>query len=462
MRKWLFANVLFVASAASSLMAADPGDKVAASLVENGHRRVAVLPTVISRRGDVESTTGELGARGPLMSKELYKKLVSTSQQGEYRGKFQVVQERSIRSAIKARGFEIEDLGDAEKVKTLAKDVGADALITLTHDESTKLNDVKVVGGEKPAFDVVNAETIDAKDNFSTYSQDFADDRTLGKAAYGGESWELRRWQDGKFENLGIDLDGSKAFGKGNRWEQWQYQRLKSDLPHPRDVSDFPYVLNVVVGGQVRKPKAVEGVHGKQYVVELNPGEVYSLEIENQSDKPVFMLLYVDGVCTIDKMRAEPEDMELFRHWFVKAKSGARKISGWHVVERDNTKKPTKTQYYDEFKVVPKEDSVAAGLGGDVEIGMITAVYYTVGMDGITQPKDEELKSRSLPQASFGTGTGERKDKMLEFPPEGNKPRGIILGAQTIYYRTGDQIRNILGGNAEEDLAMTAIEETKE
>ena len=46
------------------------------------------------------------------MSKELYKKLVSTSQQGAYRGKFQVVQERSIRSAIKARGFEIKDLGD--------------------------------------------------------------------------------------------------------------------------------------------------------------------------------------------------------------------------------------------------------------------------------------------------------------------------------------------------------------
>lgn len=459
--KKFFCLFLFALGFLPLANAADPGDKVAARLVENGHRRIAVMPTVISRRGDTESTTGELGARGPLMSHEIYKKLVSTSQQGQFRGKFQVIQERSVRAAIKARGFEIGDLGDAAKVKELAKDIGADAMITLTHDETANLSKVDVVGNSNAISDVINAETIDPKDNFATYSQDFADQRTLSKAAYGGESWELRRWRNDGLVNLGIDLDGNKAFGMGEKWEGLQYARLKKELSNPRDIADFPYLLNVVVKGEVRKPKLVQGVHGKQYVVELNPGEVYSLAVENQSERPVFMLLYVDGVNTVDSIRAEPADMEMYRHWFMKPKSGALNIAGWHTIQRDEQKRPTATQFYNEFKVVPRAESVAAGLGGDVEIGMITAIYYTVGMDGVTLPSDEDIRTYSLPTADFGTGRGDQKEQLLDFPSEGTVPRGVILGSQTIYYRTGEQLRGILAGRAEEDLAMTPLTNTK-
>ena len=85
---------------------------------------------------------------------------------------------------------------------------------------------------------------------------------------------------------------------------------------------------------------------------------------------------------------------------------------------------------------------------------MITAIYYTVGMDGIDQPDDEELRSRGLPRAEFGTGMGDRKDKSLEFPKEGQEPRGIILAAETYYYRTKEEISGEGPGANEEDLAF--------
>lgn len=438
---------------------ADEANEIAKAMVDKGYRRVAVMPNVVNRRGDIESNTGELGARGAVMSQELYKKLVSASNQGAYRGKFQVVQERSLRSAIKARGG--LDIADPDDLKDISKKLGLDAIVTLTHDEVANLNQISVIEGNNPQHDFINAEMIDASDNSSAYSQDFTDTRTLSKMAYGGASWQLRHWENGKLVNDGIDLEGAKAFGQGYRWEEWQYARIKDELEHPQDIADFPYMLKVIVDGQERQPQPVYGIQGKQYVVELNPDETYQLKVENQGDEPIFMLLYVDGVNTIDKVRAEPEDTEVWRHWYVEGNSGSRKILGWHVIERDNNDRPTSTQYYDEFKIVPSSESVAASLGASKEIGMITAIYYTVGMDGIDLPDDDELKDRGLPQAEFGTGTGERKDKTLEFPMKGKKTRGIILGAQTLYYRTGEQIQDILNGNAEEDLAMTPLDAKK-
>jgi hypothetical protein len=456
MRFPLATCVLIVAALPSLASAVDPAVKVAQSIVESGHKRVAVIPAVISRRGDIESTSGELGPRGRLMAHELYNQLVSCSQKGDFKGKFQVIPERTVRRAIQSRGFSLEDLGDPVKARDFFKFVGADSGVTAGCDESGDLGKLTAIDNTMASKDVINTEVVDAFDNATTYSQDFIEDRTLAKAAYSGESWEIRRWNDGKLENLGIDLDDKKAFGKGNKWEVWQYERLNEGLAHPYEIPDFPYEMAIVVDGEVREPQPFQGVHGTQYVVELNPGEKYSLRMKNESDEPVFAAIFIDGVNTIDKVRAEPEDLETRRHWFLKPDGKESLISGWYVIDRDENRIPKDEQYYNEFKIVPREETVAFGLGlDDDRIGIITVVYYTVGMDGIDQPDDEELKSRGLPTAQFGTGMGDRKDQSLEFPKAGQKPRGIILATESYYYRTKEELVELNNGTAgEEDLAF--------
>jgi hypothetical protein len=433
--------------------AADPGIEVAKSIVESGHKRVAVMPTVISQRGDLESTSGELGPRGQLMAHELYMKLVSCSQKGDLKGKFQVVPERTVRRAIQARGFSLTDLSDPEKVKVLARDINTNGFIVPVNNELAEDEDDEV------EQNTINTEVIDTFDNATTFSQDFTEDVTLAKAAYSGESWEIRRWVDGNLENLGIDLDDKKAFGKGNKWEVWQYERLKDGLAHPYEIVDFPYEMAIVVDGEVREPKPFQGVHGTQYVVELNEGEKYSIRMKNESDEPVFAAVFIDGVNTIDKVRAEPEDLETRRHWFLKPGGKESFIAGWYMIDRDENRKPKDEQYYNEFKIVPREETVAFGMGlSEEKVGIITVVYYTVGMDGIDQPEDDELSGRGLPTAQFGTGMGDRKDQSLEFPKAGQKPRGIILATESYYYRTKAEIGNIEGGS-EEDLAFLPKDE---
>ncbi len=433
-------GIALVAGMTCTGQAAGPADELIKKIQDNGHKRVGVIPTVMQRNGDEESTVGALGPRGNLMAHEIYTQLVAASHDGGFR----VVPERTMRRAMKSRGVTSRNLSDRKVVVKLADECGADTLVSLTHDYDTNklLNELltKDDFGDRQV-DRINAETIDAKDGFVTYSKDFDDERTLSKAAYQGESWELRRWTGSKLKNVGLRLDDDDekiAFGKGHRWESLQYASLSNDIEHPRDIDGFPYSFDILVDGKIRKPRGFDGVHGKSYVVELNPGENYTVVLNNKSNKPVYCALYIDGMNSIDKKRQEPADTEARRHWYLKADSGVRHIAGWYSIDRDKDNKPTDSHFYNKFEIVPRDESVAFGEGFEDNIGMITAVFYTVGMNGIEEPDDSALRGRGIPKADFGTGSGERIDQSLQFSKQPNP--GLMLGAVTIYYRTGDQI----------------------
>lgn len=457
--KQILMGLCLAALLATNAFAVTPGDTVVKKIVENGHKRIGVLPAVIIRDGDRENTIGTLGPRGKLMAEEIYKKLVSASRQGAYKGQFRVIPERTMRRAMKLTNFDVDDLGDPDKLAELSDEAGVDTLVTLTKDEDKDELLATVTGGdfsdleeneedgEQISIDHINAEIVDSEDGFTTFTQDFEDERTLAKAAYMGESWELRRWEDGKLKNLGIDLEGKLPFGKGVRWEKYHYASLRDELVHPIDIADFPYQIKVLVDGKWRKPEAFDGDNGRKYVVALNPGEVYEVGLVNDGDEPVYVALYIDGVNSVDKVRMEPEDLETKRHWYLEANIEGT-VRGWYEIERDDDGKPGTTQYYNEFKIVPRDESVAFGKGFEENIGMITAVYYTVGMDNVEAPDDSDLppRSRGLPKAQFGTGLGDRKDKQLDFASKG--PRGVILGAVTLYYRTEDQIEEMREGES--------------
>jgi hypothetical protein len=289
---------------------------------------------------------------------------------------------------------------------------------------------------------------------------DFDDERTLAKAAYMGQSWELRRWEDGKLTNLGFDLDGKKAFGKGVKWESYQYRMLRDDLLHPMDIADFPYRVDILVDGRKLTPSPFDFKDGKErmFVVPLNDGDMYAIQLENQTDRPTYVALFIDGACSIDKdALKEPEDLEVRRHWHLPPNSGERVVQGFYKIERDEKGTAGRRQYYNQFTIASREGSVSYGKSFEDRIGQITAIFYTVTMDGIEEPDDADLPvGMGLPRADFGTGLGDRKSKHLDFRQEG--PRGIILAAVTLYYRTSAQIDALRRGDDVDPVANPILD----
>jgi len=436
-------------------LGATPADKVAEKLVEYGHTRVGVMPSVIYREREEEHTTSKFGPEAKVYAKELYEQLMDASEQGKYKGKFRVASTSQMERTIEELSFTVDDLGDPGELKELARWAGVDTIVALTKDQSADRVVHSLIEGStgdvRLSIDRVNAEIIEVSSGHATYSQDFREDRTLGKTAYMGESWEVRRWKNGKLRNEGFDLDGKLPFGKGRKWERYQYTKLKRNLDNPLDIDDFPYNIKIYVGDSRRRPEKFATDDGDKYVVALNDGDVYRLSVQNDSDEPVYMAVYIDGLSGIDRELLEPGDLETRRHWYLPPNDGERIIAGWYVIDRnDDGSAKGEMQYYNEFKIVPREKSVAFGKSFEKNIGMITLIFYTVGMDGIEEPDDDDLplKARGLPAVDFGTGLGNRKDQRLEFVKKA--PRGLMLAAQTIYYRTSEQVSDLRNGKGDD------------
>jgi len=450
-----------------SSFAGGPADELAKKIYENGHKRVGVIPSVIYRNEGQEHSSGKLGPLALNYAKEVYEQLVDASGQEPYKGNFRVVPERTMRYALNTTGFTVDDLGNPVKIRGLAEAAGVDTLVTLGKDEQAdelRADLLNAKDGEEPdkkeevsstrvGFDRIEAEILDADDGFVTYTQEFQEDRTLSKAAYTGESWELRRWENGELVNVGFDLEERAPFGKGTKWERYQYSKMKDDLRHPFDVAGFPFIFEIFVNGKKREPEKFDTEDGPKYVVAMDEGDLYSIRLRNDSDKPVYVGFYIDGLTSIDKELREPANVETRRHWHWHANGTVGEIAGWYEIERDDRGKPRQPQYYNEFKIVPKEkeeESVALGKGFEENLGMITAIFYTVGMDGVDQPSDKDLPiaMRGMPSADFGTGMGDRKKEDLEHVK--GKHRGLMLAALTVYYRTTEEIEKLRAGTSDD------------
>jgi putative lipoic acid-binding regulatory protein len=501
-------------------------DDIARGIVESGHKKVGVVPTVIYRRGEEEATVSPLGPRGKVMASSIYDALIRASQSGQYRGKFQVVPERIMRSALKSRS--LDDLGDPRKIQELARDVGgADGFLISTIDEDLSKVVVRNVGTRR-GFDIDNnvqdqdparteqtesgrdagtdsdqptsgsaaddttreepvddqkleetahaddddkteasadngkeldkkdesthvvtftggTELVDSKDGVVENKTKISDDLTLTKAAYQGHSWELRRWNGRVLDNRGIELEGKEPFGMGSAWERVQWTNLKSDLTHPSEDATFPYPVSVKVEGQVRKPIAADEFR----VVELNADEEFRVVLKNDSSKGVYVALYVDGLNSINQLQVEPDQLELSNHWHVPA-GREIEIEGWHEIKRDERGRRTGQPTVKMFRVVGRGESVAAGQSFEDNIGMITAIFYSVGLDNVQQPTSTP---RALPQSVVGVGEGgSARARISSYRGD---DRGLMLASWTFHYRTKEQIAELKSGTSN-DLALNS------
>jgi len=408
-----------LSTAASAPEAGTTAERLAAEVVEKGYRRVGVLPRfLVHRPGEEEAFGGSIGPQAEAFAVDLEDELVALAD-----GRYQVVPGRQLKDSF--HDLKLDQLGDPQTLaKASVRADGLDALIIgSVVDERAEQVDGRVGGLS------VRCQLLDVSDGTLAATARERVRVTLASAAYMGESWELRRWTEAGLENVGLapeDAQGSATspFGAGPIYEERQYALIRRDLPHPLLSPEFPFPLEILVGDEARKP---EEVGGRLYVT-LEPGESYKIRVQNRSPRRVYTSVFVDGVNILGKELETPESS---RYWGLDpGKLG--QFGGW-VTQKDGK------AVEEEFMIAPADDTVAVGKNFSDNLGMITAVYYTVGMADV--PEAPAMKA-GIVGGTFGTGvSGKERDLSLE-EKSGARP-GLILAATTIHYLTSSQLKRL-------------------
>lgn len=399
---------------------AAPSEKIVKSILKGNYKRVAVLPRVVSRTsGEDNAVTGKntVGALSMAWPDDLYDALVDASV--ESNGKFQIVSDQQVLLALK--GKDLEDVGSEEMWKVIREKTGADYLASI---DVTDPGAVEGRTGAPEVKRVVNG--IDLKSNSAVGRVTETYKKSLSDAAYAGESFVVREWQGNRLEATG--LSGGKLFDVGSAAEKEQYAKL---LPqeHPLTRKDYPYGISIEVNGEIREPRVIDG----QFVVPLDMGEEYVIRAWNRGEREVFMGLYVDGVNTIGAKLEKPDETPTNRTWFLKPDQGSSKISGWQKVDAT-----TGESSYEKFVIVGEDDSVAreenqpGGEGFGDNLGMITAMVYSYGMDDVPKTKGFAVVAKD----TIGTGRGTTESGGVSGFDPNAKQKGLLLGSMTIYYRS--------------------------
>ncbi|MEQ8787120.1 MAG: hypothetical protein RIC55_12510 [Pirellulaceae bacterium] len=439
-------------------------EKLAESLVDRKIDKVGVIPVVISRQDDHHASVGSLGPRALTITRDLSDRLVQLSNSAPYRGKFSVVSQRAMKSALEGadggRPLTVDDLGDLEKLRLLSNQTAANAFVVLDIDESISIVEPEGAPSERnqrrptPMPELKIKGSVLGDDGTKLAAHDFQEINTLGAAAYSGESFEIRRWDRNRLENMGLSMphrflgeDSHWEFGKGDVWEQEHLRCLKRRLQHPLEIEDFPYDVALKVAGRVRKPERVLG----EYIVPLEPGEQYSIQLTNNTSQPALVALYVDGVGTIDKQFCEPRWLDNARHWVLKP-NYVGDVDGWYALKPENLR-PQRGQ---RFVIAPRRNSIAAQQGFAGNLGMITALFYAndaVSGKYIDYPDDDLLEGfrSTLAEGAFGTSAGPRFERGITVS---KVRRGLLLAAVTIYYRTPEEISAIRAGTSRDHVFM--------
>ena len=435
-RFWLAAsiNMLILACGLSFAQTPDsdagsPADKTVQTILNKGYKRIAVLPRVVVQSANNTNKvvgTNTLGALSYAWPDELYESLIDASVASN--GKFAVVTEQQILQALK--GKKGEDVGTEEMWKVIREKTGADFLASI---DVTDPGPSQGRTGSAEVKRVVNS--IDLKDNSAVARVRQEYKKSLSDAAYAGESFVVREWKGNKLEATG--LTGGLLFDPGPVAEKQQYAMLVPQ-EHPLLRDNFPYGLGIEVNGQLRTPSVIDG----QLVVRLDMGEEYVVRVWNRSEREVFMGLYVDGVNSIGGNLEQPEKTPTERTWFLRPSPDARRISGWQKIDPQ-----TKEASYEKFVIVGASDTVAREAsqpGGDAfddNLGLITAVFYSYGMDEIPRTKG----IAKLANDNIGTGRGQKVSGGVAGYDANAKQKGLLLSSVSIFYRSSKWVNDTPG-----------------
>jgi uncharacterized caspase-like protein len=326
----------------------------------------------------------DFGLLGRYCAEEMEKRLSSLGT-----GKFSLVDRRRLQAAIKAKGFGVKDLASDEALKDLSTRAGGLPVIAV----GTLRNRLGHIMG-------IECKLIQTdRDDLAGSASETA---ALNESEWAmlGHSAQVRP-EDRKpvvsHDNTPPPSQDAVVIARLDR---------RAAGPHPLLDPNFPYRVKIMVNeqpGQLpveRKPV----FRGNDMYVGLRQGEVFEIWVENHSDRKVYMRLLVDGLNTRPE---RPEKMMVVEERTspanpAPAQSQPNGPAGWAMAMRVNLddanpwildapddKNPDGTcavrgffstpdadAKYREFKVVDRQDSLAARQDFTDQIGLITAVFY--------------------------------------------------------------------------------------
>ena len=392
--------------------------KLAAEIVEKGYAKVGIMPRFKSRvPGGEDTLGGSIGPQADKFAEDLQDDLANLAD-----NRFKVIDGGRIKKAFGS--LTIEDLNNQSLLAKVAKDVGGlDALIV-----GSVLDERDPSGKTNLASLDTRCRLIDVRDGSVAGTAKESVKVTLSEAAYMGESWELRRWTSDGLTNVGLDLPAGEApeiaFGTGPVYETDQYAMIRRPTAHPLLDPTFPFPTEIIVDGEARKPVQV----GDQLYVALDPGDIYQIAMKNDAPRNVYTAVFVDGINVLGKERESPSSC---RHWDFAAGNKAR-FKGW--VSGDGGK-----FIEEEFMITEADATVGAGQGFSEKLGVITVVFYTVGMKDVpAAPKSKAM----IVGGTFGTGTS-KKTRELNLDMKARELPGPILATVTLHYATSAQIKKL-------------------
>ena len=390
------------------------------AIVRGGYSRVGVLPRFLCREGGREQLGGSIGPEADYVAENLEEALVNQAS-----GQFRVVDGRQMRQAFGK--LKIDDLGNREALAQVAAQVGGlDALVLGVVADRRGSGDAQ---RDSPLE--IQTRLIDLKDNSLVSVSKEPTFISLSDAAYMGESWELRRWSGDRLDIVGLRnaTEGpfrsvkNVLYGTGMAFDRALYSLIRRDRPHPLLDPACAFRMAVVVDGQERPLVSV----GTRVYSALDPGDTYWIRIQNRLSRPVYMSVFVDGINILGKKREHPATSA---YWYLRP-SYTSNLKGWYTGQSGSYN-------VEEFVITPASDAVAAGQGFGQQLGMITVVFYTIGMEGIPQPRG--IAFSAMP-GSFGTGAGRSTRTQLD-QAAGPAP-GLILAATTIYYAVTPRVEEL-------------------
>jgi hypothetical protein len=434
--------VMMFVSVVSGQFLSDEGqnDEIASLIASNGYKKIAVCPYVV-HRGKKTDFFGDLNKHARELSRRTERMLISQSAVAKKRGEsgFVVVPSETLELHMQEAGVTYTALlKDAQTRWGIAGETRADALVLIYGVFEEDERNREYIELELKLYELPRKKPRPTDDGVleSKGIQVERSDVTLSDAVQLGRSFEARRW-DGDRLDL-VDLSSrlnpeSKldyAFAYGLEAERRQFQELLAKRrQHPlAGENAASTVIRVLVQGKEREPVSVDD---KLYV-RLDAGERYEIELANNSNHAVLFGIFVDGINTIrDAQEAEhPYLQPAHCHWAMGPEDRTGVVEGWYHHQ---------TAQLGRFRVGGAAESVAGGKGVYNQLGMITAVVYTNGIEGITPepwhlPPPPGSKGATV-EEGIGTAEDPRQDADLQLV---RAKKGLMLAAMTLHYRDSE------------------------
>jgi uncharacterized caspase-like protein len=386
----------------------DIADELSSALEEAGVKKVAVLEFT------AETSLGEvLGANFGLLGKQCASDLERLLSARAHNA-FSVIDQRRLQAVLKQQHFKIQDLGSDKAMEDLSKKL--DGLPSIAQG-TLRSRMGRAITLQCKLLDTLSGAVV----------------ASAGGTAMLNESEWAMLGHSAVLTDEDFPAPSPDNPQPGPKTELIVYELdKKSKGKHPLADPNFEFPVRMKIGGRERK-----GVfRGNDYLVAVRKGEVYEIEVENRSGRPIIMRLLVDGLNTLPERETDTKGVRTYavakrvnldeaRYWVLDPKVATRFAIRGFVTDTGPQGRLRK------FVIVDGEESVAARQEFTEQLGLITVAFY-----------DAEPVFRGagamLGSAAPGTGFGEEVREDLSVNQE--YQIGQLRAALSIRYASPEAI----------------------